>query len=334
MQGVCRKSGHDEHGAGHADERVRLAIIRERAGCIHEKHFRCAHIGDRNERTACRRRGCTANDGAADCRMSCEVAIKGKGGVCLDLDAFRRVREVAIGECNGRRRHDGEVLCGLDIATIDVRDAGAGITHPARAFRVIHTRCPIAGGAGAAAINAGFHAVLHHVGARRRGADHGIAVPARAIGIQRAHLTVHTVRTRGTAAVDIGFRTILVHIRARRRRAGHHRIAIGARAIGVVTAPLTVHARRTRGTAAIGIRLVAILHHIGTRRRSALHHRIAIRARTVTVRHAGLTVHAIVHARAAAIGIRFHAILESVIACRRGANLRHRIAETARAIAV
>lgn len=327
-------SGHDEHGAGHAKRRVRLAIIGERAGCIHEKHLRCARVGDRNERTArcrCRHAG---NDSAADCGVIYKITIKGKGGICLDLDAFRRVGEVAVGERDRRWSHHREVLRGLDIAIIHVGDASARITHAARAFRIVGARGTIALGARTAAIDAGFHTILHHIGARRRGADHGIAISAGAIRVRIAVFSIHAAGTHRAAAIDVGLEAILRRIGARRRRARHHRIAIGARAIGIVSAPLTVHARRTRGTAAIGIRLVAILHHIGTRRRRALHHRIAIRARTVTVRHAGLTVHAIVHARAAAIGIRFHAILESVIACRRGANLRHRIAETARAVAV
>ncbi len=329
-----RKSGYDEHGAGHAAERVWLAIIGECSGVRHRERLGCAHIRDGNE-GACRIGNFhAAADNAALVRVGNEVSVEHDVCSRFHFNALGRVREIAVGEGNGRWGHDREVLCRFDIATIDVGDAGAGITHAACAFRVVHTRRTIATWTAAAAIDAGLRAILHHIATGRRCADHGIAIPAGAVAIDVANLAIYATVAHRAAAVDVGFRAILRHIRARRRRARHHRIAIRARAIRIVSASLTVHTCDTHRTAAIDVGFVAILHHVHTRRSRTLHHRIAIRAHAIAVAHAALTVHAIGHARTAAIRIGFAAIFEAVITRRRRADVRHRIAESALTIAV
>ena len=175
-------SRHDEDSGVHTDGRVRLAIIGERARGVHGEHLRCSTVGDRNEWAARCRCDHGANDCATNGRMASEVAIEGEDGAHLDLDALGCIREVTIGEGDGRRRGHSIVCRGRDVATIDACYAQAAITHAAHAIGVVGARVTIGAcrTGPTTAIGVGFASVLDHVRTARRSAGvcHGIAEAA------------------------------------------------------------------------------------------------------------------------------------------------------------
>lgn len=217
LGGVCRaeRSRHDEYGAGHAEARVRLTIIREGARGGHREVLRRARVGHRNKGTG-RIRGLHAgNDDTAFIRVRDEVTIEGQDGIHFDFDAFRIVREVSVRERDGRS-HGDRVIRGIGRgAAIHVGFANIGMADGALAFCVVGARGAVAFCTGAAAIDARFRAILNAVVTCRRGAfHHRIAITAHAVGIAHAALTIHAIGRARSAAIDVCFAAILRHIGA------------------------------------------------------------------------------------------------------------------------
>ena len=116
-----------------------------------------------------------------------------------------------------------------------------------------------AGGAGAAAVDGGFHAVLHAVGAGGHLADAGLAHAALAVSGQ---LAVPAIVAGGTevhataAAVDVGLVAVLSGVAAVGFLADFVidcSAAHLAYAVRISLARTTIIARRTRATAAVSM---------------------------------------------------------------------------------
>ena len=330
------RSGNDDHDAGHVRALVLETIIWVGSGGRHGEGSAHSRRG-RGEEWSTHGRGADATDDLSSREVvEHEVAVEGDHGIGFYLDTPGNViLAVGAAESHTRRGHGREIHEHSRRAAIQGAEAGAAITHGACALRAVRAGRTIACEAGSTAINAGFRAILHAIGAAGRGAfHHRIAIHARAVAIGHAVLVVHAIGTRGSAAINVRFAAVLRVVRASWRGAHHHAIAIHAGAVAIGHAVLSVHAIRTRGSTAIDVRFVAVLRVVRASWRGAHHHAIAIRAGAIAISHAALPIHAIGHAGTAAIGIGFGAILEAVHAAWRCAHVRHWIAETAQTIAI
>src|SRR5262249_21848146 len=114
----------------------------------------------------------------------------------------------------------------------------------------------------AATIGVGLHAVLPLVDAlgRHARANHHVARVRRAIGVERALLSVRARRARAAAAIGVGLHAVLVLVDALARVAQlRDRVARARRAVVVDLALLSVRARHAHSAAAVGVGLGAVL---------------------------------------------------------------------------
>ncbi len=330
------RSGNDDHDAGHVRALVLETIVWV-GSCGRHGEGSSRSCRGRGEEWAAHGRRANATGDLSSCEvMAAKVAVERHDRIGSDFNASRNVIQAAgAPESYARRRGTREVHEHSRRAAIQGAEAGAAITHGARALRAVRACGAIALSTGSAAIDTRFRSILHAVGTGGCGAPHhGIAIGAHAIGIDHADLAVHAIGRARAAAIGIGLGAILEAVHAGRSSAHHrHRIAEAADAIIAHRAGLPIHAIGRAHAAAIGIGFGAILEAVHAGRSSAHHrHRIAEAADAIIAHRAGLPIHAIGHAGTAAIGIGFGAILESVHARWRCAHVRHRIAEAAHAI--
>src|SRR3569832_2214792 len=118
------------------------------------------------------------------------------------------------------------------------------------------------------AVDVGLAAVLHRVGARRRGADAGRAHAAHAVRRQQARLPVLAAGAAGAAAVDVRLGPVQGQVGAARALADPRR-AHAAQAVRGHRTGLARHALGGAGAAAVDVRLGAVHDHVGAGPRCA-----------------------------------------------------------------